>query len=75
MITNINSEDLFAQETFADHLHDVLGWESLYAFNDETYGTTGALGRASERKIIIVRNLRAARDLQLPRLMSGEFPL
>jgi type I restriction enzyme R subunit len=60
MITDINSEDRLVQKTFADHLRDVLGWESLYAFNDETFGPTGTLGRASERDVLLVRDLRAA---------------
>ena len=60
MITDINSEDRLVQKTFADHLHDVLGWESLYAYNDETFGPAGRLGRASEREVILVRDLRAA---------------
>ena len=29
--TDINSEDRLVQKAFADHLHDVLGWESVYA--------------------------------------------
>ncbi len=60
MITDINSEDRLVQKTFADHLHDVLGWESIYAFNDETFGPNGTLGRASEREVVLVRDLRAA---------------
>jgi type I restriction enzyme R subunit len=60
MITDINSEDRLVQKTFADHLRDVLGWESIYAFNDERFGPTGTLGRASEREVILVRDLRAA---------------
>jgi len=60
MITDINSEDRLAQRTFADHLHDALGWESVYAFNDETFGPAGTLRRASEREVILVRDLRAA---------------
>jgi type I restriction enzyme R subunit len=60
MITDINSEDRLVQKTFADHLHDVLGWESIYAHNDETFGPAGTLGRASEREVILVRDLRAA---------------
>src|ERR1035441_4408805 len=60
MITDINCEDRLVQKTFADHLHDVLGWESIYAFNDEVLGPTGTLGRASERETILVRDLRAA---------------
>ena len=73
MITDINSEDRLVQKTFADHLHDVLGWESLCAFNEETFGPTGTLGRASEREVILLGDVRAARDLLLPRLMSGEI--
>ena len=60
MITDINSEDRLVQKTFADHLHDVLGWESVYAFNEETFGPSGTLGRASERDVVLVRDLRAA---------------
>ena len=60
MITDINNEDRLVQETFADHLRDVLGWESVFAHNDETFGAGGTLGRASERDVILVRDLRAA---------------
>ena len=61
MITDINSEDRLVQKTFADHLHDVHGWESIYAHNDETSRPAGTLGRASEREVILGRDLRAAR--------------
>jgi type I restriction enzyme, R subunit len=73
MITDINSEDRLVQKTFADHLRDIHGWESIYAFNDETFGPTGTLGRASERQVILVRYLRAAPNLFLPRLMIGRI--
>ena len=60
MITDINSEDRLVQQTFADHLCHRLGWESLYAYNTETFGSHGMLGRASERDVVLVRDLRAA---------------
>src|SRR5260221_350765 len=60
MITDIKSEDRLVQKTFADHLRDVLGWESVYAFTDENIGPSGTLGRASEREVVLVRDLRAA---------------
>ena len=44
--TDINSEDRLVQATFAEHLEEVLGWESVYAWNDETFGPGGTLGRA-----------------------------
>jgi type I restriction enzyme R subunit len=60
VITDINSEDRLVQYTFAEHLHDALGWDSVYAFNNETLGPEGTLGRASERDVVLVRDLRAA---------------
>jgi len=67
MITDINSEDRLVQKTFADHLHYALGWECVYAYKTETFGTSGTLGRVSEREVVLVRDLRAA----LARLNSG----
>jgi len=32
------SEDKLIQQTTAAHLPDALGWESIYAYNDETFG-------------------------------------
>jgi type I restriction enzyme R subunit len=60
MITNINSEDRLVQQTFAEYLRDKLGWESVYAYNQETFGPTGTLGRANEREVVLVRDLRDA---------------
>jgi type I restriction enzyme, R subunit len=69
MITDINSEDRLVQKTFAEHLHDKLGWDSVYAWNDEAFGPNGTLGRAGEREVVLVRDMRAA----LARLNS-DFP-
>ena len=60
MITDINSEDRLVQQTFAEHLHDRLGWDSVYAWNQETFGPNGTLGRAIEREAILLCDLRAA---------------
>lgn len=59
-LTGINSEDRLVQKTFADHLHDVLEWDSVYAYNTETFGPNGTLGRGSERDVVLTRDLRAA---------------
>ena len=67
-VTGINSEDALVQRTFADHLEQVLGWESVYAFNDEAFGPTGTLGRASERDTVLVRDLRVAIERLNPTL-------
>ncbi|MBL7038658.1 MAG: DUF3387 domain-containing protein [Pirellulaceae bacterium] len=60
MITDVNSEDRLVQQTFADYLRDELGWESVYAFNQETFGAHGTLGRTNEREVVLARDLRAA---------------
>jgi type I restriction enzyme R subunit len=59
-VTPINSEDRLVQKTFADHLEKVLGWENVYAFNDETFGPSGTLGRADTTEAVLTRDLRAA---------------
>jgi type I restriction enzyme, R subunit len=58
--TDINSEDRLVQATFAEHLEKTLGWDSVYAWNQETFGPTGTLGRANERDAVLVRDLRFA---------------
>ena len=58
--TDINSEDRLVQQTFAQHLEQQLGWDSVYAWNQETFGATGTLGRSSERDMVLVRDLREA---------------
>ncbi|MDA8254894.1 MAG: type I restriction endonuclease subunit R [Betaproteobacteria bacterium] len=58
--TDINSEDRLVQATFAAHLEQALGWDSVVAWNRETFGPAGTLGRASEREVVLVRDLRAA---------------
>jgi type I restriction enzyme R subunit len=58
--TDINSEDRLVQQTFAEHLEGVLGWESVYAYKAETFGPDGTLGRKDAREVVLTRDLRAA---------------
>lgn len=67
-LTPINSEDRLVQATFAEHLEKVLGWESIYAWNDETFGLGGTLGRTDTREAVLVRDLRAALERLNPDL-------
>ena len=69
--TDINGEDRLVQATFAAHLENVLGWESVYAWNQETFGPTGTLGRTSGRDAVLVRDLRAALTKLNPQLPPG----
>ena len=54
------SEDRLVQQTTADYFRDTLGWESVYAYNDEVLGRNGTLGRKSQKEIVLIRYLRQA---------------
>ena len=38
----------------------MLGWENVYAWNDETFGPDGTLGRKDTTEAVLTRDLRAA---------------
>lgn len=54
------NEDTLVQATTADYLEEHLGWESVYAYNNETYGTEGTLGRSSDKEVVLTRYLGEA---------------
>jgi type I restriction enzyme R subunit len=60
MYTDINTEDRLVQTTFAEHLEKELGWENVYAWNDETFGPAGTLGRNDTRDVVLTGDLRRA---------------
>ena len=70
-VTPINGEDRLVQETFARHLEQVLGWDSVYAWNHETFGTDGTLGRADTKEAVLTRDLRAALERLNPDLPAS----
>ena len=59
-VTPVNSEDQLVQATLAKYLEQELGWESVYAWNEETFGPDGTLGRTDARDAVLIRDLRAA---------------
>jgi type I restriction enzyme R subunit len=52
------SEDSLVQQTTAEYLEQQLGWESVYAFNQEDFGPDSLLGRGSDREVVLTRPLR-----------------
>ena len=70
-VTPINSEDRLVQATFAEHLERVLGWDSVYAWNEETFGPDGTLGRADTKEAVLIRDLRAALERLNPGLPAS----
>jgi len=58
MLNNSDSEARLVQETFAEHIEKALGWESVYAWNDEAFGPGGTLGRAYARPAVTAADER-----------------
>ena len=73
-ITPINGEHRLVQKTFADHLEQVLGWESVYAWKEETFGSGGTLGRKDTKEAVLTRDLRAALVRLNPGLPDAAVP-
>ncbi|SER19772.1 type I restriction enzyme, R subunit [Nitrosomonas sp. Nm51] len=54
------NEDTLVQQTTADYLETQLGWDSVFAYNSETFGTEGTLGRQSDKDVVLTRYLNEA---------------
>ena len=67
------TEDNLVQQTTADYLQNELGWESVYAYNNETFGPDGMLGRADENEVVLTRYLRKALETYNPDLPSEAY--
>ncbi|MBU4316217.1 MAG: type I restriction endonuclease subunit R [Proteobacteria bacterium] len=52
------TEDTLVQQTTAEYLEHQLGWESVYAYNTETFGHEGTLGRKDDRDVVLTRYLQ-----------------
>ena len=70
-VTPVNSEDRLVQATFARHLEQVLGWDSVFAWNEETFGPDGTLGRADTKDSVLTRDLCAALERLNPSLPAA----
>ena len=55
------NEDTLVQQTTADYLEDNLAWdENVFAYNNETFGPEGTLGRSSDKEVVLTRYLGEA---------------
>jgi type I restriction enzyme, R subunit len=55
------NEDTLVQETTADYLHEQLQWDdNVFAYNKETFGPEGTLGRNSDKDVVLTRYLGEA---------------
>lgn len=67
------NEDTLVQQTTADYLEQELGWESVFAYNTETFGPGGTLGRKSDQDIVLVPRLRKKLEELNPGLPSSAY--
>lgn len=67
------TEDQLVQKTVADYFEEKLGWNSVFAFNEEVLGPDGTLGRFSEREIVLRRYLRQTLEELNPGLPEAAF--
>ncbi len=52
------TEDTLVQQTTAEYLEQKLGWQSVYAYNNEDFGPNSLLGRTSDREVVLAGPLR-----------------
>ena len=52
------TEDNLVQQTTAEYMKQNLGWDSVYAYNNEDFGPNSLLGRSSDREVVLTRILR-----------------
>lgn len=67
------TEGNLVQQTTADYLKHELGWEAIYAHNNETFGPDGMLGRADASEVVLTRYLRRALETYNPDLPSEAY--
>ena len=67
------TEDTLVQQTTAEYLEQQLGWLSVYAHNNETFGPDSLLGRTSDREVVLTRKLRIKLTDLNPGLPDGAY--
>lgn len=67
------NEDTLVQQTSADFMRDALGWESVFAYNQEDYGDGSLLGRKDQREAVLLRDVRDALQRLNPDLPEAAY--
>ena len=67
------NEDTLAQQTTSEYLQHVLGWDAVLAYDHETFGEDGLLGRRDARETVLRRDLRAALERLNPGLSAAVY--
>ena len=67
------SEDRLIQKSTADFMEKELGWKSVYAFDQETLGVNGMLGRSSYHEVLLTRHINKALKTLNPWLTTQQL--
>lgn len=70
---SIYTEETLVQRTTAECFEKKLGWESIYAHNEEDFGPDSLLGRSSDRDVVLIRHLRTALEKLNPDLPQDAY--
>lgn len=70
---NLMNEDTLVQKTTAEYLESKLGWESVYAYDNETFGEKGLLGRKDDKHIVLRKFLKPALEKLNPNLPNEAY--
>lgn len=73
MTPSLYTEDTLVQQTTDEYLEQNLGWESVYAYNNEDFGPESLLGRESDREVVLIRTLRAKIEALNPDLPATAY--
>ena len=73
MISTPYTEDTLVQQTTAEYLEQELGWEAVYAYNNEDFGPDSLLGRESDREVVLTRTLRTKLEELNPGLPATAY--
>jgi len=58
MTPSPHTEDTLVQQTTDEYMEQQLGWEPVYAYNNEDFGPDSLLDRNSDREVVLTRILR-----------------
>jgi len=73
MTPTLYTEDTLVQQTTAEYLEQQLGWESVYAYNNEDFGPNSLLGRTADREVVLIRPLRESFERLNPGLPAAAY--
>ena len=66
------SENVLVQDSAAALMHDELGWDVVFAYNQEVLGENGTLGRKDYHEIVLWRYFNQALKKLNPWIIASD---